>query len=89
MLHAAAHCPSVLVQTIFCDSSLSYFSFCGYNNMFGDRHLKQYFVEDHICAVVVRSLRLHSASDHVCEDMIRTICCDYFLFFCVCVCLGH
>jgi len=49
-LHAAAHCPSALVQTIFCDSSLSCFSFRGYNNMFGDRHLKQYFVEDHTCA---------------------------------------
>jgi len=76
LLHAAAHCPSALVQTIFCDSSLSCFSFCGYNNMFGDRHLKQYFVENHICAVVVRSLHLHSISDRICEDMIRTICCD-------------
>jgi len=44
--------------------------------MLGDRHLKQYFVEDHICAVVVRSLRSHSISDHICEDMIQTICCD-------------
>jgi len=76
LLHAAAHCPSALVQTIFCDSSLFCFSFCGYNNMFGDRHLKQYFVEEHFCAVVVRSLRLHSISDHICEDLIRTICCD-------------
>jgi len=79
LLHAAAHCPSVLVQTIFCDSFLSCFSFCGYNNKFGDHHLKQYFVEDHTCAVVVRSLHLHSSSDHVCENIIYviwTMCCD-------------
>jgi len=44
--------------------------------MFGDRYLKQYFVGDHICAVVIRALRLHSISDHICEDMFRTICCD-------------
>jgi len=74
LLHTAAHCPSMLVQTIFCDSSLSCFSFCGYNNVFGDR--KQYFVEDHICAVVVRYLHLYSTSDHIGEDMIWTICCD-------------
>jgi len=54
--------------------------------MFGDRHLQQYFVEDHIYAVVVRSLHLHSSYDHVCEDMIQTICCDYSLL-CVCVCV--
>jgi len=76
LLHAAAYCPAALVQTIFFDSSLSCFSFCGYNNMFGDRHIKQYFVEDHICALVVGSLRLRFISDHICEDMIRTICCD-------------
>ena len=69
LLHAATHCPSVLVQNIFFDSSLSCLSFCGYN-MFGDRQLEQYFVEDHTYAVVVRSLHLHSSSDHVCQDMI-------------------
>ena len=60
--------PCIIARYIAC-----ILAFAEYINMFGDRHLKQYFVEDHICAVVVRSLRLHSISDHICEDMIRTI----------------
>ena len=84
LLHAAAHCPSVLVQTMFRDSSLSCFSFCGYNNMFGDRHPKQYFVEDHTCAAVLCVYIL------VLITFVRIWFGQYAVtssFLCVCVCV--
>ena len=58
LLLAATQCPSLFVRTIFHDSSLFCFSFCGYNTMFGSRHIKQYYVKDFICAAVNQLLAL-------------------------------
>ena len=55
LLFAAAQCPSLFVCTVFHDSSLYCFSFCGYNTMFGSGHIKQYYPDDIICAAVIRS----------------------------------
>ena len=77
LLFAAAQCPSLFVRTVFRDSSLYCFSFCGYNSMFGSRHIKHYYPEDFICAVVIRSLRRSVAgSNPDSEQIIRTISCD-------------
>ena len=39
LLFAASQCPSLFARTVFYDSSLYCFSFCGYN-MLGNRHIK-------------------------------------------------
>ena len=45
--------------------------------MFGNRHIKQYYAEDIICAAVIRSLRQSVAdSNSDSEQIIRTISCD-------------
>ena len=70
LLFATTQCPSLFVCTIFHDSSLFCSLFCGYNNMFGNRHIKQYYVEDFICAAVIRSLRRSvSGSDFKIEQI--------------------
>ena len=77
LLFAATQCPSLFVCTVFRDSSLYYFSFCGYNTMFGSRHIKQYYPDDFICAAVIRSLcRSVAGSSSDSEQTIRTISCD-------------
>ena len=43
LLFAATQCPSLFIHTVFRDSSLYSFSFCGYTTMFGSRHIKQYY----------------------------------------------
>ena len=77
LLFAAAQCPSLVVRTVFRDSSLYCFSFHGYNIMFGSRHIKHYYAEIIVCAAVIRSLRQSVAdSNSDSEQIIRTISCD-------------
>ena len=57
LLFAVTQCPSLFVYIIFHDSFLFRFSLCGYNTMFGSHHVRQCYVEDFICAAVIRSLR--------------------------------
>ena len=46
-------------------------------NMFGSRHIKHYYIEDSICAAVIRSLRRSVAgSDYDTEQIIQTVSCD-------------
>ena len=76
LLRAASECPSVLVQTVFRDASSACFSFCGYNSMFGHRHLKGYDSQYETCAAVIRAFRCLPYNNHDNEEMIRTISCD-------------
>ena len=67
--------------SIPCSVSLSSFSLfvlllCGYNMMFGARHLKQYDPQYQLCAVVIRSLRMCPQLGPDQEMMIETISCD-------------
>ena len=75
LLRAASSCPSPLVRTIFRDSSFKCFTFCGYNSMYGSRHIKLYSPQDKLCATIVRSFRSASDAPQYTEDMIWTICC--------------
>ena len=76
LLRAASECPSVLVQTVFRHASSACFSFCGYNSMFGHRHLKGYDSQYETCAAVIRAFRCLPYNNHDNEEMIRTISCD-------------
>ena len=74
------NCPKHLiisVRTIFHDSSLFCLSFCGYNTIFGSHHIKRYYIEDSICAAVIRFLHQSVAgSDYDTEQIIQTVSCD-------------
>ena len=76
LLFAAAKCPSILVQSVFLQSTSICYCFCGYNALYGSRHLKHYDAQYRLCASVIRSLRSCSHPDCDCELMIRTISCD-------------
>ena len=76
LLKSALTCPSYLVRKIFSDSSSLCFSFCGYNCLFGSRHLKSYDPQFSLCADVVRNFRGHSTVPVYTEEMINVICCS-------------
>ena len=76
LLFAAAKCPSILVQSVFLQSTSICYCFCGYNTLYGSRHLKQYDIQYRLCASVIRSLRSCFHPDCDCEQMIQTISCD-------------
>ena len=69
LLHSACVCPSPVVQSVFRDSSSFCFTFCGFNNLYGDRFRKQYFDQDIICAGIIRDCVLSS-------DVLHIIACD-------------
>ena len=70
---SASKCPSKLVQSVF---EFIILPLCGYNMMFGARHLKQYDPQYRLCAMVIRSLRLCSQLGPDQEKMIETMSCD-------------
>ena len=45
LLFAAAKCPSILVQSVFLQSTSICCCFCGYNTLYGTCHLKQYDIQ--------------------------------------------
>ena len=70
----ANKCPSILAQSVFLKSVSICHSFCGYNTLYGSRHLKRYDVQYRLCASVIRSLCSCFPPDH--ELVIKTISCD-------------
>ena len=79
LLLSALNSSFLLVKQIFLDSSSICSSFCGYNFLFGSRHVKFYFEQDKVCAAVIRSIRCSNNSVSLSseyEDMIVTISCD-------------
>ncbi len=74
LLRSACACPSPVVQSVFSDSSSLCFTFCGFNNLYGDCVRKPYHAQDHICADVIRGISLDGTpSDY---DMLYTIACS-------------
>ena len=76
LMSSASKCPSKLVQSVFHHYSSLCYSFCGYNMMFGARHLKQYDPQYRLCAMVISSLRSCPQLGPDQETMIETMSCD-------------
>ena len=70
---ATTKSPSSIVRFVFSRSVNLCYTATGYNSLFGDSHLKQYFPEDAYCAGVIRDLRLSGATAWSNELIIRTV----------------
>ena len=58
LLSTALSSPSPLVQSVFSVSSQVVYSFTGYNNIYGSRHLSDYSSQDFSIARIIRQIRL-------------------------------
>ena len=74
LLCSAYNCPSHLVQSVFRHSITSYYTFSGFNSMYGSRYLKSYADQDLICANFIHNVRI-TGSYHL-EDVITCIACN-------------
>ena len=76
------HEMSDLFQSVFHHSASLCYSFCGYNMMFGARHLKQYDPQCRLCAMVIRALRMCPQLDPDQETIIESISCVWSFILC-------
>ena len=76
LLRTANLCSSHLVRSLFHQSSLCCYTFCGFNSLFGQRYLKHCNQQYAECADIIRSFRLNGQSNSDVEHVIRTISCD-------------
>ena len=70
LLSSALSSSSSLVQSIFSMSSSSVYSFTGYNNVYGAKHLIDYSYSDLSFANMIRRIRHCYGSYSPCEDLI-------------------
>ena len=67
---------SSLVRSIFFASSQCVYSFIGYNNIYGSKHLIKYSFSDlYISDIVCRIRHLYGCQSH-CEDFISYVSCN-------------
>ena len=67
---------SSLVQSVFCLSSQLMYSFSGYNNIFGSKHLVDYSSTDLCIADIVRKVRHLYGFNSPCEGLISYVTCS-------------
>ena len=79
LLRTANLCSSHLVWSLFHQSSLCCYTFCGFNSLFGQRYLKHCNQQYAECADIIRSFRLKGQSNSDVEHVIRTILVISFL----------
>ena len=74
LIASALSCSSAVVRTVFQNSSILAYTPTGYNTLFGEDHLKNYYSHDGICASVIRHLRLYGTQNgSIINDMIYVI----------------
>ena len=80
LLISALNSPSLIVKLIFAESSFHCFCFCGYNYLFGDRHIKDYNAQHISISSVIRCIRCRRNSNpQACKDeeeLIHCLCCN-------------
>ena len=76
LLSSSLTSSSSLVRSIFSASSQCVYSFIGYNNIYGSKHLITYSFSDlYISDIVCRIRHLYGCQSH-CEDFISYISCN-------------
>ena len=75
LLSTALSSPSLLVQSVFSVSSQVVYSFTGYNNIYGSRHLSDYSSQDFSIAHFIRQIRLLYGYHSPYENLIYYLSC--------------
>ena len=76
LLSSSLTSSSSLVQSVFCLSSQMMYSFSGYNNIFGSKHLVDYSSTDLCIADIVRKVRHLYGLNSPCEGLISYVTCS-------------
>ena len=79
LLHSAICSPSSVVQCAFLDASYLYYTFVGYNTIYGNHLIKKYHPEDFLCADLIRSYKSHFGCFSPYKDIINTVSTAQFL----------
>lgn len=73
LLASAKRSTSALISGLFDECGQSAFTFVGYNNLFGDNHLKIYTEDDKLCAAFIGDARSNPSLNQHLECDISTI----------------
>ena len=76
LLSSSLTSSSSLVQSVFSVSSQLMYSFSGYNNIFGSKHLIDYSSTDFCIADIVRKVRHLYGFNSPCEGLICYVTCS-------------